>query len=46
MPPSFSSFQWGRVLEHSFLEHFCQGRMNHEVHIVNWNTGIFEAESA
>ena len=22
-PPSFSSFQWGRLLEHSFLEHFC-----------------------
>ena len=21
--PSFSSFVWGRLLEHSFLEHFC-----------------------
>ena len=23
-----------------------QGRVNHEVQTVNWNTGIFEAESA
>ena len=23
MPPSFSQFEWGRLLEHSFLEHFC-----------------------
>ena len=23
MPPSFPSFQWVRLLEHSFLEHFC-----------------------
>ena len=23
-----------------------QGRVNHEVHIVNWNTGILEAENA
>ena len=23
-----------------------QGRANHEVQTVNWNTGIFEAESA
>ena len=23
MPPSFSLFEWGRLLEHSFLEHFC-----------------------
>ena len=24
MPPSFRSFEWGRLLEHSFLEHFLQ----------------------
>ena len=23
MPLSFRSFEWGRLLEHSFLEHFC-----------------------
>ena len=23
MPPSFPSFRWGSLLEHSFLEHFC-----------------------
>ena len=34
---------WGKML----VEGICfQGSANHEVHIVNWNTGILEAESA
>ena len=30
----------------SICPYFLQGRANHEVQTVNWNTGIFEAESA
>ena len=28
MPPSFCSFSWGRLLEHSFLEHFCRDQFS------------------
>ena len=42
MPPSFSSFKRGHLLEHSFLEHFCQRRRNDNIDKIAFGLGVGE----